>query len=131
MFCDGSTLIIPISVYARDIQQKSKNLPCWKWTDAVATQLDIDSGRAEARATIMASKADKVKIVARLQQYNGGSWSTLKTWSKTREKPAAALSKVYYVKKGYSYRLYVTYYVYSKGNLKETIIDKDYCDYFN
>lgn len=125
------TLMVPKSAYARDAQLKSEILPCWKWTDTIATQLNIsDSGRSEVRATVTSSKADGVKIIARLQQYDDRSWSTLKTWSKTEKKPAATLSGVHYVKRGYSYRLYVTYYIYSEGELKETIVDIDYGDFF-
>ena len=98
-------------------------MPYWNWTLITENILDIsNTGQAKCHANII-TKADRVEIVASLQQKNGSSWKTLKSWTKTENKSSAALSGGYYVEKNYYYRLKTTFFVYSSGELKETITD--------
>ena len=117
-------ITFPLLAYAQEVHPSSSIVPYWNWTLSIQNVLDIsNTGRAKCQANIITNKADKVEIVADLQQKSGSSWKTLKSWTKTENKPSAALSGSYYVEKNYYYRLKTTFYVYSGGELKETITD--------
>lgn len=62
-------------------------------------------------------------VKVELQQKNGTSWTTIKTWT-DRYEAYAVVSKNYAVLSGYNYRLKLTHKAYdSNGNLIETITD--------
>lgn len=78
-----------------------------------------DRGKASITTHINARNVDKVKVVAYLQQYKKGKWTTIKTWSVTEDEMSGGLGKTYYVMSGNSYRLKSYGYVYSDGTLVE------------
>ena len=120
-----TVFILPLPAHAHNTMHESIIVPYWTWTDVIKNALDIsDSGRADITAYIITSKADKLKIETNLQQKDGSSWTTLKTWTKTDDNSTTLVSGSYYVKRGYYYRLKTAFYVYSDGELKETINDK-------
>ncbi len=60
-------------------------------------------------------------VKVELQQKNGTSWTTIKTWT-DRYEAYAMVSNYYAVMSGYQYRLKLTHKAYdSNGNLIETI----------
>ena len=60
-------------------------------------------------------------VKVELQQKNGTSWTTIKTWT-DRYEAYAMVSRNYAVTSGYQYRLKLTHKAYdSNGNLIETI----------
>ena len=60
-------------------------------------------------------------VKVELQQKNGTSWTTIKTWT-DRYEAYAMVSRNYAVMSGYQYRLKLTHKAYdSNGNLIETI----------
>ncbi len=60
-------------------------------------------------------------VKVELQQKNGTSWTTIKTWT-DRDTDYAMVSRYYAVMSGYQYRLKLTHMAYdSNGNLIETI----------
>lgn len=70
------------------------------------SDLTISSGQAQVSSHIMGrSDVTKVKIVARLQKYENGKWTTIKTYTKTSNSSFASLSETYSVTKGYTYRV--------------------------
>jgi len=126
-----TAFILPLPAHADDMAHKSLIVPNWKWADSIENKMNIsDSGRAKITAYILASKADKLKIKANLQQKDDGSWITLKSWTKTANASTAAVSGSYHVKRGYCYRLKTKFYIYSNGELKETINDTYDYGYF-
>lgn len=126
-----TAFILPLPAHADDMAHKSLIVPNWTWTDSIKNNLEIsDSGFADITASIRASKADKLKIKANLQKKNGSSWTTLKSWTKTANASTATVSGSYHVKRGYCYRLKTKFYIYSNGELKETINDTYDYGYF-
>lgn len=60
-------------------------------------------------------------VKVELQQKNGTSWTTIKTWT-DRDFDYAMVSRYYAVMSGYQYRLKLTHKAYdSNGNLIETL----------
>lgn len=83
--------------------------------------LTIDSfGKATVTSTLDARYCDEVSIYASLQQYSGGQWTTIKSWSNYQYGTAVEMSESWYVASGYQYRLVSYGYVYSGGELLES-----------
>lgn len=62
----------------------------------------------------------EIQIVCQLQRYNNSKWNTVKTWTSSGMK-SATLVKSWAVPSGYTYRAYVTFYIYNNnGTLIET-----------
>lgn len=79
------------------------------------------SGLASCYTTIkLSNSTDSVDLTMELQQKNGSSWSTIKTWTTTGSK-TVSLDKSWFVTSGYTYRIYVTADVSdSSGSAEET-----------
>lgn len=77
-------------------------------------------GNASVRTYLTASNVTSVKVEASLQQYKNGSWTTIKSWTKTSNGTNSELAGNYYVTKGYSYRVVSKGYVYKGTTLVET-----------
>lgn len=70
------------------------------------TGFDISStGKASVNVYLTANNVDSVKVDASLQQYKNGTWITIKSWENNAAGTNSGLSGIYYVAKGYSYRL--------------------------
>lgn len=89
--------------------------------DATVGLKITSSGEAQVRSSIVgySSTVDKVKIEATLQQYKNGSWTDLKTWTKSFSSYKGNLGETYQVSKGYSYRVVTKFTAYS-GSKSET-----------
>lgn len=99
--------------------------PLWTYILDVWQTFDISSsGKAEIVATMDAknTKSDSLKIVANLQQFKNGSWTTIKSWTSTTESTSLIFQKSWYVPKGYSYRVLTNYYAYSGTDIESTSI---------
>ena len=67
----------------------------------------------------------EIQATCKLQRYNNSKWNTVKTWT-TSGMEEVSLSKSWAVPSGYTYRTYVTFYVYDdNGDLLETFADYD------
>ena len=83
-------------------------------------ELTIDSfGKATVTSELLARNCDEVSINACLQQYSGGQWTTIKSWSTYQYGTTVNLNESLYVASGYQYRLVSYGYVYSGGELLE------------
>lgn len=106
--------------------------PAWTYILDVWQVFDISSsGRAEI-ATLMDTKngdTDSLKIVSNLQQLQNGSWTTIKSWTRTTEATLLTLEATWYVYKGYSYRLVTSYYAYSQGDVESVSLTSRTVDY--
>jgi len=71
-------------------------------------------GISACRANCSVENADHVALTAKLQQYNGTTWTTLKTWTATGTN-AIFISKNYVVPSGYVYCLRTTCAVYNEA----------------
>ena len=104
-----------------DVEEPIIIQPRFTNINVFSNYFDISSnGKASVTVYLNARNVDKVKVVAYLQQYKNGSWSTIKSWSETRDGTSSGIGKNYYVVSGYSYRLKSYGYVYVKDNLVET-----------
>lgn len=91
--------------------------PRYSYIAKIYSGLQIGTlGLSACQANCYAENGDSVVLTAKLQQYNGSTWTTLKTWSATGE-DFATLSKNYAVPKGYTYRLRASCSVYSASGV--------------
>ncbi|MGO1652983.1 hypothetical protein [Senegalia sp. (in: firmicutes)] len=82
---------------------------------------DIASdGKSSNTVYLNSRNSSKVKINAYLQQYKGGRWTTIKSWSGSRNSTSYGFTKNWYVNKGYSYRLLSYGYVYKNNKIVES-----------
>ena len=99
----------------------------WSDVSTITSNMKVDSwGVATISATGQAkaaSSADSVEVIADLQKYENGSWTSLKSWSDKKDIKFATLSEKYAIAKGYSYRVYITVNAYKGNTLLETADD--------
>ena len=102
-------------------ESESTIMPRYSYITQLYSGLQIGTlGLSACRANCDVRNADEVILTAKLQQYNGSSWTTLKTWTATGT-DIASISKNYAVPSGYVYCLRVTCAVFNEaGTLVET-----------
>ena len=113
-----SSVLVPVSANTDDNSMS----PRFTYISKVSTNVSIDQsiGLATCTAVTRADGVASIKLICRLQQKKDGAWVTIKSWSDTGTQQAG-LAKQYAVYSGYSYRTYVTSYVYNAaGTLLET-----------
>ena len=94
--------------------------PYWTEISMFSNNFDIStSGLATVESLLYAYDVDEIKIVAKLQQYKNGSWTTIKSWTETSDDIYCAIGETWYVASGYSYRLVSTGTVYENGSQVE------------
>lgn len=116
------------AVELKDIEQIS---PMFSYINVFQSIFDIsDSGKTSNTVFLDARNVDEVVVEAYLQQYKGGSWNTIKTWSSSRNGTSCGLSKDWYVVSGYSYRLVTYRYVYQGNKSVESTTDTSSMIYY-
>lgn len=91
--------------------------PRYTYIARIYSCLEIGTlGITACQANCYAENGDSVVLTAKLQQYNGSTWTTLKTWTATDDN-VATLSKNYAVPKGYTYRLRASCSVYNASGV--------------
>ena len=102
-------------------ESESTVMPRYSYIAQLYSGLQIGTlGLSACRANCYVENADEVVLTAKLQQYDGSTWTTLKTWSATGTS-AISISKNYAVPSGYVYCLRVTCAVFNAaGTLIET-----------
>lgn len=94
--------------------------PMWTYIDSFYNYFGIsDSGKATVEVMLDSVDADEIRLEAKLQQYKNGSWTTIKTWTNSRDWVTCYISENWYVASGYSYRLVSTGKVYKNGVMVE------------
>ena len=94
-----------------------------KFTYIISFSNDFDitaGGQAQIASSIVASNVNQVGISARLQQYQSGSWHTIKSWFETKNGTSCTLDESWYVTSGYQYRLYSTGFAYQSNQIVES-----------
>lgn len=91
-------------------------MPLWDTINTVYACLTINetTGIATCTGTVSAKNNYSVEVDVALQILENGSWRTLKTWSASGTWDASC-TKYYAVYRGYTYRVYVTGYVYNSS----------------
>lgn len=91
--------------------------PRYSYIGRIYSDLSIGTlGYSACQADGHAEAGDYVVLVAKLQQYDGSNWVTLKTWTATDDN-VAMISKNYTVAKGYTYRLSASCSVYTASGV--------------
>lgn len=83
-------------------------MPRYSYIAKMYSGLQIGTlGLSACRANCYVENADHIVLTAKLQRYNGSTWTTVKTWTATGT-DNASISKNYAVYSGYTYRLRAT-----------------------
>lgn len=95
-----------------------------RYTHIHNNKVDLDINTTTGIATCFASCFTMgdytVKVECKLQRYQGGFYSTIKTWTNSGSQ-YASVNQQWAVYSGYTYRVYAIFYVYdSAGNLLES-----------
>lgn len=112
-------MLSSITAFAKD---NGGIAPHWSYLMMISGNLEVDdynSARVSVAATSDPSDTDSLKIVTRLQQYDGG-WKNYETWTDNVSDPDALLEYYTAIPKGYSYRVRVTVSTYKNGKLLES-----------
>lgn len=99
-------------------------MPRYSYIAQMNSTLQIGTlGISACQANCYVENADRIVLIAKLQRYNGSTWTTVKTWTATGT-DYASISKNYAVYSGYTYCLRATCNVY---NAAGTLIEIGNC----
>lgn len=114
------SLSIP-GIAAESVQTVTPRYTCINTLNA---RLAIDErfGLAACNTNAGFSGGSSMVLTCKLQQYNGSTWVTLKSWSESSAY-SIAINKNYAVASGYKYRLRVSCSVYNSSG---TLLDSGY-----
>ncbi len=103
--------------------------PMYTLISIASSGLNISAGVATCDASITGQVGvDSVSLTGSLQRYNGSSWVTLKTWTKSATGRTCSMTTTYSVSSGYNYRYRVSCTAYDGGS-SETVIVTSYDSY--
>lgn len=115
-------LLVMLSVTpALAVENEATVMPRYSYIAKMYSGLQIGKlGLSACQANCYVENADHIVLTAQLRQYNGSSWTTVKTWNASGSN-YASISKNYAVPSGYTYCLRVGCNVYNaSGVLIET-----------
>lgn len=118
ILCSSSFTVSFAQENGKAIESSKSNVmkPNWTEISQFSNTFDISSsGLATVESLLYAFDVDEISIVANLQQYKNGSWSTIKTWSKNSTDVYCGIGETWYLVSGYPYRLVTTGTVYEDG----------------
>lgn len=85
--------------------------------------LSISSGTANVTTYIAGTaKVTKVTVYAYLQQYTGGTWKTVSSWSQSANSSSTTLQKTVSISSGYTYRVQASCYAYVGSSSENTTV---------
>ncbi len=114
-------ILFPQQGQAVELDNIENIQPLFTNVNTFQSTLDIASnGKSSNTVYLNSRNAEKVKINAYLQQYKGGRWTTIKSWSGSRNSTSYGFTNNWYVNKGYSYRLVSYGYVYKSNRIVES-----------
>jgi len=96
-------------------------MPMYTYISDADADLDIISGTAYCDVE-MVSSGTSSRVSAYLQRYSGGSWSTVKHWSRNYADGDFYWSASYSVSSGYNYRLKAYCYAYYGNNTESAAV---------
>lgn len=113
--------IFPQQGQALELESIDNIQPLFTNVDVFQNEFDIASnGKSSNTVYLNARNVDKVEIRLYLQQYNSGKWTTIKSWSESRNSTSYGFTNNWYLDKGYSYRLVSYGYVYKDSKIIES-----------
>ncbi|MEG0906960.1 MAG: hypothetical protein RSA85_05450 [Cellulosilyticaceae bacterium] len=106
-------------------------IPIFDYINQMNSSLEISqNGKATVTGYIRTMTGENVALTVRLQQYTGGKWNTLYSWS-DEDLYSCLLQKERIVSQGYSYRVETTGKVYdAKGKLVESVTVHSQTEYY-
>lgn len=106
-------------------------IPIFDYINQMNSSLEISqNGKATVTGYIRTMTGENVALTVRLQQYTGGKWNTLYSWS-DEDLYSCLLQKERVVSQGYSYRVETTGKVYDqKGKLVESVTVHSQTEYY-
>lgn len=114
-------ILFPQQGQAAELNNIENIQPLFTNINIFQSTFDIDSnGKSSNTVYLNSRNSDKLKINAYLQQYNSGRWTTIKSWSESRNSTSYGFTNSWYVPKGYSYRLVSNGYCYKYNKLVES-----------
>lgn len=111
-----SASTVPVLANSSELSKgESLISPMFTYIFRAEAELYINSsGKATVETYVTGnSEVTSAKATIRLQQYKSGSWTTIKTWNESSSSRILNFSSIYYVTKGYNYRVQSTVTVYS------------------
>lgn len=98
--------------------------PMFTYISMAEAEIFINSsGKATVETYLTGnSKVTSTKATIKLQQYRGGSWTTIKTWDESRNSRILNFSSTYYVSSGYEYRVQSIVTAYSGTQSESTTL---------
>jgi len=127
VFLIGCLLIQPVLALTQipdDLELSKPNSQTrFTYISFFANNFDISSsGQAQIESVIRATNVDAVSISAVLQQFDNGSWQTIKSWYETEDGGTCVLDASWYVTSGYQYRLYSSGFAYQSNHIVESTL---------
>lgn len=114
-------ILFPQQGQAVELDNIENIQPLFTNINTFQSTFDIDSnGKSSNTVYLNSRNADRIKINTYLQQYNSGRWTTIKSWSESRNSTSYGFTNNWYVNKGYSYRLVSYGYVYKSNRIVES-----------
>lgn len=114
--------LIVLPSYAKSLYRNEGIIiqPYWTEISQFNNSFNITaSGRTDIESSLSAFNVDTISVEAHLQQFIGGSWVIIKTWTGTSQDIICQVAGSWYVQKGYSYRLVSTGTVFEDGKQVE------------
>lgn len=107
--------------FSEDIQENPPDAHRYQYVERINVSLSISQGTANMGAKVVDTNGDTTKLACTmyLQKYSGGSWSSIKRWSKSTNFSTLVMSHTKAVSKG-TYRVKAAVKAY-KGSNHETI----------
>ncbi|MBU5314471.1 hypothetical protein KQI38_20815 [Tissierella carlieri] len=98
--------------------------PMFTYISMAEAEIFINSsGKATVETYLTGnSKVTSTKATIKLQQYRGGSWTTIKTWDESSNSRILNFSSTYYVSSGYEYRVQSIVTAYSGTQSESTTL---------
>lgn len=120
-----STFIMPALASTMELNNDKVIIsPMYIYISEARARLYIDSsGKATVETYLTGnSKVTSTKATIKLQQYRGGSWTTIKTWNESSNSRILDFSSTYNVSSGYEYRVQSTVTAYSGTQSESTTV---------
>lgn len=116
---------MPAALAAEETSAKQESLVSiqYVYINQANTSLTIStSGTATVYGYVQRTPSGKsIQLTSTLQRYSNGSWSNVKSWSKSSTSSSATISETYPVTNG-TYRVEIYYYVAGDGGYESGTI---------
>lgn len=119
-------IVLSLMALSAGAESETVIMPRYSYVDILTSSLSINknTGLTTCNATSSYHGGASQKLTCKLQRYDGSTWTTVKTWTKTSTM-SVNIAQQYAVYSGYTYRLRTTCKVYNSAG---TILEIGICD---